>query len=68
MSSESFEQFRETVLRDRELQEALRATPDREAFISLVVGLGEERGYSFTAADVKDALQAGRRSWLERWV
>jgi hypothetical protein len=66
--SESFEHFRQLVFRDRALQEALRATSELERFIELVVELGRERGYDFTADDVKSALDASRRAWSERWL
>lgn len=68
MSRESFEQFREMVLRDTVLQERLRETPDRETFITLALRLGEERGYSFTAHDVEAAIRASQQAWLLRWV
>jgi predicted ribosomally synthesized peptide with nif11-like leader len=68
MSRERFEQFRQLVLQETVLQERLRETSDREAFIKLVVRLGEERGYRFTAADVEAAMQASQQAWLLRWI
>jgi hypothetical protein len=68
MSRESFEQFRQLVLQDAVLQERLRDTIDRGLFITLVVRLGEERGYEFTAHDVEAAMRASRQAWLLRWV
>ena len=68
MSQENLERFREAVLADPGLQERLRATRDREAFAELVVRLGGERGYVFTAEDVAEAMREGRRAWLEQWV
>jgi predicted ribosomally synthesized peptide with nif11-like leader len=68
MSKESFEQFRQLVLQDTALQERLRETFDRETFITLVVRLGEERGYGFTARDVEAALRASQQAWLLRWI
>jgi len=68
MSLESFEQFRTLVLQDQSLQERLRATTDRNTFLDLVVQMGEERGFQFTAQDVDAAMQASRRAWIERWI
>lgn len=68
MSQEDFERFRQTVLRDAELQRVLRETPDRESFVALAVGLGAERGCRFTTAEVEEALRASRRVLLERWI
>jgi hypothetical protein len=68
MSRESFEQFRQLVLRDITLQEQLRETPDRESFLTLVVQLGEERGYHFVAEDVEAAIRDGQHAWRLRWV
>jgi hypothetical protein len=68
MAGPSFEQFRRLVLQDPALQGRLRDTPDRGAFIRLTVQLGNERGYTFTAADVEDALRRSQRAWVERWI
>ena len=68
MSRESFEQFRQLVLRDITLQEQLRETPDRESFLKLVLQLGAERGYSFVAEDVEAAIHASQHAWRLRWV
>ena len=68
MSPESFEQFRTLVFADAALQAQLRAVADEERFIALVVRLGAERGYEFTADDVRAAMRAARRAWIERWL
>jgi hypothetical protein len=68
MSREGFERFRLQVLEDAALQEMLRETPNLKAFLGLTLQLGRERGYSFTAEDVEDALRESRRAWLQRWV
>lgn len=62
----AFADFRELVIRDTALFERLAAADDAEAFGELAVRLGGERGLSFTAADVHEALQASRRAWIER--
>jgi hypothetical protein len=63
-----FDQFREMVLQDLSLQEALARTTNREAFITLVERLGRERSFEFNASDVEDSLRAARRSWTERGI
>ena len=56
------------MLADRSLQQALLAAADRSVFTDLVVDLAEQRGWSVTVDEVQSALQAARRTWLERWV
>jgi len=67
-SPEALERFRGLVFDDVDLQERLRQVADRGLFIDLAVRLGEERGCSFNAQDVREALRANRREWIERWV
>jgi hypothetical protein len=68
MSEEALEQFRRAVLDSPALQARLRETSDRQSFVALMLQLGGEHGYDFTAAEVEVALGAARREWLERWV
>ena len=67
-TKERFEEFRQLVLQDASLQEKLRATHNLKAFLSLILQLGEDRGYIFTAEDVDDALREARRAWHLRWI
>jgi hypothetical protein len=68
MPEEQLEQFRRAVLDSPALQSRLRETPDRQGFVALMLRLGEECGYDFTAAEVEVALRAALREWLERWI
>lgn len=68
MSQENFEQFRNIVLEDLSLQKQLRAFTREDRFIVRVVKLGAERGFQFTYEDVKEAMRASRRAWIERWI
>lgn len=68
MPPDDFERFRQRVLEDPALQDALRETTDTQAFIALARRLGAERGCHFTAEDVQEAMRAARRAWRERWV
>jgi Aspartyl/Asparaginyl beta-hydroxylase len=67
-SPEEFERFREAVLCNLKLQQRLRETDDRESFIRLLVGVGRQLDYYFTAADVDNALRAEQQAWIERWI
>jgi hypothetical protein len=33
-----------------------------------VVETGLSRGFEFSADDVREAIRAGHRVWLERWI
>jgi predicted ribosomally synthesized peptide with nif11-like leader len=68
MSHENLDNFRELVLQDLSLQEKLRDIADRTVFLSIVVQLGAQSGYSFTAQEVEAALRASQRAWIERWL
>jgi predicted ribosomally synthesized peptide with nif11-like leader len=68
MSQEQFEQFRQVVLEDVSLQKRLRNFTRHDRFIARVVQIGAERGFEFTAGEVLEAINASRRSWIERWI
>lgn len=68
MARENFDNFRRLVLQDPVLQEKLRAVSEREAFRILIVQMGGEMGFDFTAEEVEAALRDGQRAWIERWV
>lgn len=65
---EELERFRLWVLQHPELQQRLRNTNDRQVFIRLVLELGSEHCFQFSAPDVEDALLQARRSFFERWL
>jgi len=67
-SPEELQRFRQTVLKDLNLQRRLRETDDRESFIRLLVGLGRQLGYRFSAADADNAMRAEQQAWIERWI
>jgi predicted ribosomally synthesized peptide with nif11-like leader len=68
MSLNQFEQFRRCVLEDLSLQKQLRAFTSRDKFVDRAVKLGTERGFQFTEEDVREAMRACRRDWMERWI
>lgn len=68
MPPDDFERFRQLVLDDVTLQDALKETADVPAFLALARRLGAERGCHFTEDEVREAIRAARRAWLERWI
>jgi hypothetical protein len=68
MSLESLEQFKHLVFGDDALAGLLRAEEDRERFVALVVRLGAERGFVFTAGEVEGAMCEARLEWVRRLV
>jgi hypothetical protein len=65
---EDLERFRLLVWQDPLLHEELCDILDRRLFIDKVVSLGAARGCGIAEADLEEAMRAGRRSWLERWI
>ena len=49
----SLQQFIQALMKDRAMQEQLKAAPNRESFIKLAVELDQQNGYSFTAEDLE---------------
>ena len=62
------DQFRAAVLEDVSLHEKLRRLDDAEAFIALVLDMGRDRGFAFTAEDVQAAMGATWRVFLARSI
>lgn len=67
-SPDALARFCDLVFEDVILQDRLRQVIDKRLFVDLVVRLGEERGFSFSASDVDQAFRANRRAWIERWL
>ena len=67
-SPAELQRFRQAVLKDLNLQRRLRETDDRESFIRLLVGLGRQLGYRFSATDADEAMRAEQQAWIERWI
>ena len=64
----NLEDFTELVLEDPALLAQLRRFTNMDEFLEQTVRLGEANGFRFTVEDVRSALQANRRAWIERWV
>jgi hypothetical protein len=67
-SQTDLEQLRSRVWQEPELQARLWETRDRSAFIQLVVCLAEEHDLAVTTEEIEAALEASKRSWLQRWI
>ena len=67
-TEDSLEHFRRLVAADPALQAVLWAESDREAFVALVVELGESHGCRLDGGVIRQAMKAGRRTWIERWL
>jgi len=68
MSTTSFEKFRDIVFDDPGLQAELARETDPDSFTAAVIESARERGLDVDAADVADALNAGRRALVEQWI
>lgn len=65
-SCAQLDRFCALVLEDPSLHDALRAPDDVEAFTSLVIAMGRDRGLRFTANDVRAAMHATWRVFAAR--
>jgi len=63
-----FAAFRAKVFADNEVQQRLRSVVERDAFIALVVQLGRDNGFHFTAADVTAEMTRGHTASLMSWI
>jgi hypothetical protein len=68
MDQTNFEKFRQIVFDRPDLQEQLCGLQDADLFITRVIELGVGFELVFTADDVREAMNAGRRTWIERWI
>lgn len=66
--NEDFEKLRQLVLQDAALQKELQTISDREEFARRVVEIGNEMGLNFDEETVFEAMNEGRRVWIERWI
>jgi hypothetical protein len=67
-ASSEFLEFQRRVVQEEELFARLAQVTDPAAFATLAVQLGAERGFSFGAEEVRGALLAARRTWMERHI
>jgi predicted ribosomally synthesized peptide with nif11-like leader len=58
MSEKSLNDFYKATQSDAALQQKLKAAPDKDSYLNLIVQSGKERGYDFTRQDVVSAFEA----------
>lgn len=63
-----FAEFHRLVVNTPALFADLAGSADIETFVGRAVATGAAHGCTFGADDVRGALQAARRSWVERNV
>lgn len=66
--SPAFLEFRRLAVNDAALFAQLSSLDSPDEFERRAVELGAARGCDFTADDVRQALQAARRAWIERTI
>ena len=62
-----FQEFKDLVLSETELQDELAAIGDRDEFIDRAVEIGRRHSFRFEREDVAQAMLDARRSWFDRW-
>lgn len=68
MNEGGLEAFRQAVYADSALGERLWEPIDRAAFVEIVLREAQARGYDIDRRELEEAMQAGRRAWIERWL
>ncbi len=66
--SDTFREFQNLVVRDPRLFAQLTGAPDTDVFAARVVAVAAERGFTLTVDEVRAAVQAARRGWIERGI
>lgn len=67
-SRRRFERFRDLVLDDPGLTDALWPIDQPDVFVERAVTLGRQHGFGFTAEDVRACMRAGGRVGAGRWI
>lgn len=68
MSEIAFNEIRTLVLADAALQDELRTIDDMAEFTAAVIALALRNEIELTTDDVENAVNTGRRAWIERWI
>jgi hypothetical protein len=61
-------EFRRLVFSRSELREALQGPMTDAEFVAATVALAAGFGVTLAADEVRQALDAGQREWIERWL
>lgn len=68
MTFSNITRFRELIFSDFALASQLHAITDHAAFIAAVLDIAYANGILLGANEVSQQINAGTRSWLERWI
>ena len=68
MTASNITQFRELIFSDSDLTLQLYSITGKADFITTAIVIALANGISLTETDVAAAMNAGSRSWLERWI
>jgi hypothetical protein len=63
-----FERLRAVILEDASLRERLSAETEVGSFVTLLIDLARERGFTVTEHDVRTAIGEATRSWTARQI
>ena len=68
MTAPNITLLRELIFSDSSLASQLYAITDQAAFIAAVINIAAKNGILLAANEVSEQINAGTRSWLERWI
>lgn len=68
MQSAEMRKFRQLVFTRAEVREALCAYASDQDFVSATLALAQTFEINLGEDEVRQALNAGQREWLERWI
>lgn len=68
MPSAELRKFRQLVFTRAELREALCGHASDQDFVSATLALAQTFEIKLGEDEVREALNAGQREWLERWI
>jgi len=68
MQSAEMRQFRHLVFTRAEVREALCGHASDQEFVSATLALAQTFEINLGEDEVREALSAGQREWLERWL
>ncbi len=68
MTTSNIMQFRELIFSDSALTAQLYSITAKADFIATTIEMAAANGILLTEVDIVAAMNAGSRSWLERWI
>ena len=68
MTAPNVARLRKLIFSDRAIASQLHAITDHAEFIAAVLDVASANDILLGANEVSEAIKAGTRSWLERWI